>query len=302
MRSWPCPCGDQRDFEFANKFGLPIPAIQQPPEAWFEERDIELAPGTALDTSRLAGSVRRRRPLRPVGKRQHRSERHRQHRRRRRGDERVARGERCRRGNDQLQAARPAVQQAALLGRAISHRVRRRRSAARAPRFDVAGRTARDRVVLAADVRRRRRVLESREPARPAAGLGERRTRSGRRTRRADVPTRHQRDAAVGRVVLVRDALPRSDERATGSAIPRRAVLDGPAAPMCGPTIPVASTCTSAASSTPCCTCSTPASGTRCSSTSATSARSSRTPGCSTRATSRPHAFKDDREIYVEAS
>ena len=30
------PCGDQRDFEFANKFGLPIPAIQQPPQAWFE--------------------------------------------------------------------------------------------------------------------------------------------------------------------------------------------------------------------------------------------------------------------------
>ena len=25
------PCGDQRDFEFARKFGLPIPAIQQPP-------------------------------------------------------------------------------------------------------------------------------------------------------------------------------------------------------------------------------------------------------------------------------
>ena len=30
------PCGDQRDFEFANKFGLPIPAIQQPPQAWFD--------------------------------------------------------------------------------------------------------------------------------------------------------------------------------------------------------------------------------------------------------------------------
>jgi leucyl-tRNA synthetase len=41
------PCGDQRDFEFARRFGLPIPAIQQPPAAWFEERDI--AP--SLDTS-----------------------------------------------------------------------------------------------------------------------------------------------------------------------------------------------------------------------------------------------------------
>ena len=30
------PCGDERDFEFARQFGLPIPAIQQPPASWFE--------------------------------------------------------------------------------------------------------------------------------------------------------------------------------------------------------------------------------------------------------------------------
>lgn len=41
------PCGDQRDFEFATKFGLPIPAIQQPPAAWFADQDIE----PTLDTS-----------------------------------------------------------------------------------------------------------------------------------------------------------------------------------------------------------------------------------------------------------
>ncbi len=41
------PCGDQRDFEFAQKFGLPIPAIQQPPDAWFEAQGIE----STLDTS-----------------------------------------------------------------------------------------------------------------------------------------------------------------------------------------------------------------------------------------------------------
>ena len=35
------PAGDQRDFEFARKFDLPIPAIQEPPAAWFEQRDIE---------------------------------------------------------------------------------------------------------------------------------------------------------------------------------------------------------------------------------------------------------------------
>ena len=41
------PCGDQRDFEFARAFGLPIPAIQQPPASWFDERGIE----PTLDTS-----------------------------------------------------------------------------------------------------------------------------------------------------------------------------------------------------------------------------------------------------------
>jgi len=41
------PCGDQRDFEFARKFDLPIPAIQQPPASWFEAHDI----ADSLDTA-----------------------------------------------------------------------------------------------------------------------------------------------------------------------------------------------------------------------------------------------------------
>ena len=41
------PCGDQRDFEFARQFGLPIPAIQQPPAQWFQQHDVE----PTLDTS-----------------------------------------------------------------------------------------------------------------------------------------------------------------------------------------------------------------------------------------------------------
>jgi leucyl-tRNA synthetase len=41
------PCGDQRDFEFARRFDLPIPAIQQPPAEWFAENGIE----PTLDTS-----------------------------------------------------------------------------------------------------------------------------------------------------------------------------------------------------------------------------------------------------------
>jgi leucyl-tRNA synthetase len=35
------PSGDQRDFEFARKYGLPIVATQMPPDPWFAARDIE---------------------------------------------------------------------------------------------------------------------------------------------------------------------------------------------------------------------------------------------------------------------
>ncbi len=40
------PCGDARDFEFARKFELPIPAIQEPPVEWFEEHNLPVT----LDT------------------------------------------------------------------------------------------------------------------------------------------------------------------------------------------------------------------------------------------------------------
>ena len=35
------PCGDQRDFEFARQFDLPIPAIQRPPDEWFQQHEVE---------------------------------------------------------------------------------------------------------------------------------------------------------------------------------------------------------------------------------------------------------------------
>ena len=41
------PCGDERDFEFARRFGLPIPAIQQPPVEWFAAHGIT----PSLDTA-----------------------------------------------------------------------------------------------------------------------------------------------------------------------------------------------------------------------------------------------------------
>ncbi|KGA05490.1 MAG: leucyl-tRNA synthetase [actinobacterium acAcidi] len=45
------PCGDQRDFDFARRFNLPIPAIQQPPAEWFTSRELEIQQGLQVDTS-----------------------------------------------------------------------------------------------------------------------------------------------------------------------------------------------------------------------------------------------------------
>jgi leucyl-tRNA synthetase len=42
------PSGDQRDFEFARQFGLPVVATQMPPDSWFAEHNI--APAVACDT------------------------------------------------------------------------------------------------------------------------------------------------------------------------------------------------------------------------------------------------------------
>ena len=44
------PCGDARDFEFARQFSLPIPAIQQPPQTWFDDHGIDATTVDPLDT------------------------------------------------------------------------------------------------------------------------------------------------------------------------------------------------------------------------------------------------------------
>ena len=171
------PSGDQRDFEFARKFGLSIPAIQRPSDAWFDARGID--PTTRH--RRLARGVHRRRCVRQLLERHTRPERHRQQGRRHRRRQRVARADRTGRADDHVQAPRLAVQPSALLGRAVPGRLRRRRLPAHPARRDVAGRAARDRLVLAAHLRRGRRVLQPREPARPAGRLGHRHPRPGRR-------------------------------------------------------------------------------------------------------------------------
>lgn len=43
------PCGDQRDFEFARRFELPIVPIQQPSDDWFIARSLEPQRGASID-------------------------------------------------------------------------------------------------------------------------------------------------------------------------------------------------------------------------------------------------------------
>ena len=95
-------------------------------------------------------------------------------------------------------------------------------------------------------------------PLSRAQGLGRGRAGPGRRPEA--VHPRDQHDAAVGRLVLVRAALPGPDQRQVLCGPGERALLDGPAV---DGTV-AASTCTWAGWSTRSCTCCTPGSGTRC--------------------------------------
>jgi leucyl-tRNA synthetase len=51
------PSGDQRDFEFARRFGLDVPAIQQPPASWFEAHGIEPTLDTSLWPAAFVGDA-----------------------------------------------------------------------------------------------------------------------------------------------------------------------------------------------------------------------------------------------------
>ena len=172
-----------------------------------------------------------------------------------------------RRGHRHLPAARLAVQPPALLGRAVPDRLRRgRRRRSRCP-----SRCCRWSCPRSTTTRRdlrpgRRRHPSPRPPLSPRRGLGQRRAGPGRRpeartaARPTPCPTGPVR-AGTSCATWTRPTPSASSTRrssSTGWARARRRT-------------PAASTCTSAASSTPCCTCCTPASGTRCCSTWATS-------------------------------
>ena len=274
------PSGDQRDFEFARRFDLPIVATQLPPASWFEQHGIAVSTDCAtwpeayigegvfvnsanddvvLDGDRTMAEAKR-------------------------ADQRLAGRDRLRRGDGHLQAARLAVLPPALLGRAVPDRLRRRR-------------TGRSRVpesllpVTLPDLDDfKPEALDPDDDAtEPLPPLARAEAWLEVTLDLGDGPRRYRRELNVmpqwagSCWYELRYLDPTNEDRLVDPD--DRALLDGP--PAEAPR-PVASTSTSAASSTPCCTCSTPASGTRCSTTWASCPPRSRSTGCSTRATSRP--------------
>ena len=153
----------------------------------------------------------------------------------------------------------------------------------RAARLDAAGGAAGGRRLLAAEVRRGRRHQRAGAAAGPQGRTGStsrwtwatgRSSTAARPTPCRSGPGRAGTSCATWtRPTPSASSTPRSS--ATGWARPSTAA-------------PAASTCTSAARSTPCCTCCTRGSGTRCCTTWVTCRAPSRSTGCSTRATSRP--------------
>ena len=220
------PCGDERDFEFARKFGLPIPAIQRPSDAWFEAQGIE----PTLDTSQW--------PVAYVGDAPYVQSAN---------DELDLNGvDNKADGIEQMNAwleahgAGTATVNYKLRDWLFS---RQRYWGEPFPIvYDVDGRphTLPDDmlpVLLPETESFSPRTFDADDefsnPESPLDRLGDwvevEFDLYPNRRRPAGLPARHQRDAAVGGIVLVRDALPRSDEREPVRRPRRRAVLDGAA-------------------------------------------------------------------------
>ncbi len=205
------PGQDERDWDFAKAFDLPIIRTVQPTD----DHDLDTAftgEGPAINSAQRRAQPRRARRRRGQG-----------------ADHRLARGEGPRRAHGHLQAARLAVQPAALLGRAVPGRLRRGRHRARRARLDAARRAARGARLQPEDLRPRRREQRARAAAVAGRRVGARRPRPRRRPRHPALPPRDQHDAQLGRVVLVLPALPRPGEQRRARRPRQRVVLDGAA-------------------------------------------------------------------------
>ena len=188
------PAHDQRDFEFARAFGLPVLEVVHPPAEWFAEQGLDadapierwrkafVGDGTAVNSANEDLSLDGL-PVTDAKAAMSRVARRRGHRA-------------CDR---HLQVARLALQPPALLGRAVPHRLGRTGQPPRAARGPAPRRTPRDRRLLTHDLGRR--ALGPRAPAWPGHRLGRGHSRSRRRA--PDLPARDQHHAPVGRLVLV---------------------------------------------------------------------------------------------------
>ena len=184
------PAHDQRDFDFATAYGLPIVTVVQPPE----DHDVATAyagDGPAINSGFLDG-LRKAEAVE------------------RDGD--VAGGEGPRHGRDQLPPARLADLAPALLGHADPDRplpVLRRGPGAGGP---AAGGAAAD--------RRAGPVAQGPVAAGRCRGLGQRAVPA---LRRAPPEARHRHDGHVRRLVVVLPALPGPDARPTSPFDPAQA-------------------------------------------------------------------------------
>ena len=205
------PAHDHRDFEFAREFELPIVPVIRPSDEWLAEHgasaddtgtwpEAYVGDGVAMNSANaevsLDGLSRRRRQAR---------------------DRRVARGAATRASRPSPTSCATGCSAGSATGVSRSRSSTTTSGRSRCPDVAAAGRAARDHQLRARDLRRSRRAAAA--AARARRGLGGGRARppgrgvGGLRRRAARVPPRDQHDAAVGGIVLVLPALPRSHQR-----------------------------------------------------------------------------------------
>ena len=224
------PGQDERDWEFAEVFDLPIVRTVQPPDGW--EGKAYVGEGPAINSGFLDGlgvADAKRKIIDWLD------------------------AERLRRGHGHVPTARLAVQPAALLGRAVPDHLRRHRSADRRARVDAAGRCS----------RRSTTSVRARSPTTTRHRCPSRRwhvhtTGSRSRSISATARGRYWRETntmpqwAGSCWYELRYLDPTNENAFVDPAVERYWM--GPKEPATR----AASTSTSAASSTRCCTCSTP--------------------------------------------